>query len=266
MAALEGITIGRIASAAAAGLLLTLLAACTTIETAPQPAATVQAGACRIAPSPNTLLSLARCCAQSLANNPSCREYNPERSFVILKDNASDKPAAYLIIPATPVTGIEDKQVFHSPVADIWQYGWEESTRFLRVPYRVVGLAINSVEARSQNQLHIHISCVRPAVANLLERARRLRTDTMQPSQLRLPPGNHLYRVVVVHELLRHDSPFEVVSGFPGAKDAMARQSIAVIGSRVPETYYLLSTAAGPGNPGSAEELLDQTCARAPRE
>ncbi|HYZ61204.1 MAG TPA: hypothetical protein VE650_02025, partial [Acetobacteraceae bacterium] len=67
-------------------------------------------------------------------------------------------------------------------------------------------------------------------------------------------------------ELVRYGNPFGVVSRMPGARDAMGQQSIAVIGSRIPEMYYVVDTVAGPGNPGSAEELLDQTCIGAPSE
>jgi hypothetical protein len=41
----------------------------------------------------------------------------------------------------------------------------------------------------------------------------------------------------------------------------MGDQSIAVIGSKTAGVYYLLDTYYVKGaNPGSAEELLDQTC------
>jgi CDP-diacylglycerol pyrophosphatase len=245
--------------------LLAGLAACAG-GNAPARPETTASGTCNLAGSSNTLLSLARCCAQSLSSNSSCRAYDAERGYVIVKDNARTKPDAYLIIPVAAVTGIEDKQVFHSPVADFWQYGWEESTRFLRVPHRAVALAINSMAGRSEKQLHIHISCVRPDVASVLERDRRLGYDPSQPRQLRLKPENHVYRVVLARNLVRDDSPFQTVSEMPGARDAMGKQSIAVIGSRIPEMYYVLDTVAGPGNNGAAEELLDQTCASAPRE
>lgn len=253
----------QLARGAAVAALLLALAACAGTATGHGQPATAQGSTCHLSPAPNTLLSLARCCAESLVSNPSCREYNPDRQFVIVKDNAPSKPDAYLIIPVAPVTGIEDKQVFHSPVADFWQYGWEEAGRFLRVPDRATALAINSVEGRSQNQLHIHISCVRPDVASALEGTRRLGHDPKQPMQLRLRPANHVYRAIVVRDLIRNASPFLLVAQMPGAAEAMGRQSLAVIGSRVPNTYYVVDTVAGPGNPGSAEELLDQTCSTA---
>ena len=256
----------QLARGASIAFPLIVLAACATPERATTQGASNQAGACKLASAPNTLTSLARCCAESLASNPSCREYNPDRGFVIIKDNAPDKPDAYLIMPVATVSGIEDPQVFRSPVANFWQYGFEEAKPFLRVPDRVTALAINSEYGRTQNQLHIHISCVRPDVIAVLERARRLGRDPTQPMQLRLRPENHSYRAVVVRELLGNDSPFSIVAKMPGAAETMGRQSIAVIGSRVPQNYYVLDTVAGPGNPGSAEELLDQTCSRAPRE
>jgi hypothetical protein len=46
----------------------------------------------------------------------------------------------------------------------------------------------------------------------------------------------------------------------PGAKAALAEHSIAVVGSTIPGTYYVLDTLAEGDNPGAAEELLDQSC------
>jgi hypothetical protein len=40
----------------------------------------------------------------------------------------------------------------------------------------------------------------------------------------------------------------------------MADHSIAVVGSAIPGTYYVLDTLAEGDNPGAAEELLDQSC------
>ena len=48
----------------------------------------------------------------------------------------------------------------------------------------------------------------------------------------------------------------------PGAKADMAAQSIAVVGSTTPGSYYVVDTYAHGANRGSAEELLDQFCRR----
>jgi CDP-diacylglycerol pyrophosphatase len=220
------------------------------------------AAVCTLAPKPDTLWSLAQCCAADVNSSPSCIEYDKENKFVIVKDNAATKPVAYLIIPSLKVTGIEDTHVFAAPVVDFWRYGWQIAPDHLRKPAANTGLAINSVEARGQNQLHIHISCVLPAVAKTLaQNDAKIGSDPTRALQLPLGPHNNPYEVVKVGALNGSSSPFNVVAAIPHAKGHMGDQSIAVIGAQTGGIYYVLDTYYVKGsNPGSAEELLDQRC------
>jgi CDP-diacylglycerol pyrophosphatase len=114
---------------------------------------------------------------------------------------------------------------------------------------------------RTQNQLHIHIACVRPGVAQSLARnAARIGSSPATALQLKLGPDNHVYRVIKVPGLTAADSPYNLVAGMPGAAADMADQSIAVVGSTTPNLFYVLDTVAQGANSGSAEELLDQYC------
>jgi CDP-diacylglycerol pyrophosphatase len=223
--------------------------------------ATPAAPLCVVAPRPDSLWSLAQCCARSLASDPDCRSYSKTRSFVILKDNSPRKPDGYLIIPTARVTGIEDPHVFSPPVADLWAFGWQEARTYVRRPASDSGLAINSVFGRTQNQLHIHISCLRRDVAEILARNEAsIGEDPATPFEARLPPHGNPYRVVEVTSLLA-ESPFDVVAAMPGARPPnMAQQSIAVAGSRKPGVWFVLDTWHHDDDAGAAEELLDQTC------
>jgi CDP-diacylglycerol pyrophosphatase len=243
--------------AAAAALLA--LASCAQAPGGSGPQAAAPPASCKLARAPDTLLSLARCCAESIAANPSCRAYDADAAYVIVRDNAPDKPDAYLIIPVAPVTGIEDAQIFAPPVRDYWQYGWAAAARFVGVPPAATALAINSTTGRTQNQLHIHISCVRPDVAAALVRA-RIGTDPARPTTLPLGPDGHRYTALRVRALGGDASPFLRVAAEPGARADMKDQSIAVIGTDSPDVWDVVDTRAGGGNPGAAEELLDQSC------
>jgi len=217
--------------------------------------------ACIVAPRPNSLWSLAECCSRNLQSDRDCRDYNAADKYIILKDNSPAKPAAYLIIPTIQVTGIEDKQIFSPPVVDFWDYGWQQAQHLVNKPAVDIGLAINSLHGRSQNQFHIHIACVLPAVAQTLaSKATTIGTDPATAVQLALPPANHVYRVMKVNKLAGADSPFTLVAAMPDVAAAMRDQSIAVIGSATPNTYFVLDTSANNINPGFAEELLDQKC------
>jgi CDP-diacylglycerol pyrophosphatase len=225
--------------------------------------ATPAAGAakiCTVARPPNSLWSLARCCASSLDSDPDCRSYSKTDGFIILKDHSPAKPDAYLIIPTTKVTGIEDPHVFAPPLADFWAYAWRQAQLYLRRPAADTGLAINSVFGRTQNQLHIHISCLRPDVAEALAaNEAKIGADPAKPFVLPLGPRHSLYRAIKVTSLTAR-SPFALVAAMPGAGTAMAQQSVAVAGSGIPGVYFVLETWHHGDNPGAAEELLDESC------
>jgi CDP-diacylglycerol pyrophosphatase len=217
---------------------------------------------CIVAPRPNSLWSLAQCCSKNLQSDTGCRSYDAADEYIILKDNSPRKPAAYLIIPTIRVTGIEDKQIFLPPVVDFWNYAWQQAQLLVKKPAADIGLAINSVRGRTQNQLHIHIACVLPAVARTLtDNAGRIGSRPATAIKLMLPPAGDSYRVIKVSAgLSGADSPFNLVAAMPGAGGDMGAQSIAVVGSMMPGTYYVLDTSGQGASPGYAEELLDQTC------
>lgn len=217
---------------------------------------------CIVAPRPNSLWSLAQCCAKNLQSDSDCRSYDAADKYIILKDNSPLKPAAYLIIPTIRVTGIEDRQIFLPPVVDFWRYGWQQAQLLVKRPAADIGLAINSARGRTQNQLHIHIACVLPAVARTLaDNAAKIGPDPAKAAALVLAPAQHSYRVIKVSDGLGGaESPFNLVAAMPGAGGDMGAQSIAVVGSTTPGLYYVLGISARDAKPGVAEELLDQTC------
>jgi CDP-diacylglycerol pyrophosphatase len=142
---------------------------------------------------------------------------------------------------------------------DFWEYGWFRSQQYPGQPAARIGLAINSEYSRSQNQFHIHISCVRPDVRQALESG----DIPMYPAQavtLHLGPYGNAYEAVKVSGLSGANSPFKVIQDIPGVRGHMADQSVAVLGSPKANEYYVVDTQRSGSNPGHAEELLDQTC------
>lgn len=221
--------------------------------------AVAPAAACVLPPRPDTLWALAQCCERSLTGDVGCRVYDKKDDYVIIKDNSVRKPQSYLIIPTKRVTGIEDGLITQAPVVDFWQYGWAQSRTYPGYPPADTAMAINSAHSRTQNQLHIHISCVRPAVRKALDQA-EIGVFPAKPVTLRLPPHDNLYRAVKLTSLSGEQSPFLVFQADPAVRDHMADQSIAVVGSSIAGQYFALDTQVDGANPAHAEELLDQTC------
>ena len=125
-------------------------------------------------------------------------------------------------------------------------------------------LAINSRCARTEDQLHIHISCIRSEVQRCLEekdKSGEISSQPAHPSQIILGPNCNPYDVVKIGSLAGKSSPFNVIQHFPGINDKnMDEQSIAVVGSDATDKYYLLNTYHHGPDIGGAEELLNQDC------
>lgn len=242
------------AGALVAGLLLLCGGHPAMAQATPDPAA-----ACVLPPRPDTLWALAQCCERSLTADVGCRVYDKKDQYVIIKDNSARKPQSYLIIPTKRVTGIEDRLITQTPVVDFWRFGWAQSRTYPGYPLTDTAMAINSAHSRTQNQLHIHISCVRPAVRAALDKA-EIGVFPAKPVTLRLPPHDNLYRAVKVTSLFGEQSPFLVFQADPAVRDNMADQSLAVVGSSIAGQYFVLDTQVDGSNPAHAEELLEQTC------
>lgn len=177
----------------------------------------------------------------------------------------------YLAVPTVRVTGIEDPQILTPRLPNYWALAWSAADRVL--PSQVtrhrsdIGLAINSVEGRSQNQLHIHISCVRRNIVSTLYDDRgKIGTSWSQPM---IPVGSHEYRVMLVESpSLALVDPFFLLSRISGASEHMAEHTIVVTGATwaggTKNGFYVLddythSTSAG-HDFGHGEELLDENC------
>jgi CDP-diacylglycerol pyrophosphatase len=222
-----------------------------------------QTNSCVVPHNNNALLKLMQCCSNDLASHPDCREYDPVNRYVIIKDNAPTKPQAFLLIPTGRLTGIDDKGIFKAPFLNLWANAWDQSERFPGWGgSRRIALAINSVERRSQNQLHIHMSCINPRVAEMLD-AKSAENQNAKSYTIQLPPANNTYSVTLSYDLTDHESPFwlarETDSSVP-----MARKGVAVTKAKEPGRYYILTTYYNDGKGGGAEELLDERCAAAP--
>jgi CDP-diacylglycerol pyrophosphatase len=171
----------------------------------------------------------------------------------------------YLLMPTTRVTGIEDS-LLQKPDAPPYLYdAWGARALVAAmgerpVSERDIGMTVNPPNARSQDHLHIHVSCIAADVRNALDRLDREQLDgkwRAMPEELK----GHLYhfRSLSLKEL-RQDNPF-VLAGRKAAGDgkSMYVTSLAVV--PVDEMRFVLLTAYGqPSHPVPAETLQDHSC------
>jgi CDP-diacylglycerol pyrophosphatase len=203
---------------------------------------------------PNALYHAMRKCLAGAAPSGGCTLVDRERGFVVIKDDDRAKPLAWLIVPDVEVTGIEDSRALLPPVVEFWRHGWQVGSELLPAPPERRGLAINSRAGRSQDLLHIHVSCVDAAVARALAAA-EIGPDWAAEPFLTL--AGDAYNVRRVATLDR--SPFLLLAELPGARADMAGQSLGVIGA-AGGGFYVVTDSTGPGVVAEAEALLDEDC------
>ena len=106
-----------------------------------------------------------------------------------------------------------------------------------------VALAVNSLQARTQDQLHIHISCVRPDVRSALKRYEAEIGEGW--SRLPFAIAGDLYRARRLYGDAIDANPFELLAkGLPEAKRDMASQTLVVVGATFRDGqngFYLLT-------------------------
>ncbi|HLH90319.1 MAG TPA: CDP-diacylglycerol diphosphatase [Xanthobacteraceae bacterium] len=189
-----------------------------------------------------------------------------ERGHVVLKDLVGN--TQFLVIPTARVTGIEDPALLAANAPNYWAPAW--GARFYvfarahqELPRDAIGLAVNSMQGRSQNQLHIHVDCVRPDLRRyLLRHARRIGPRW---GDLGEAVNGHRYLAMrVPNRDLAGLDPFEVLArNIPAARQHMGNWTLVVVG--LPRGFVLLAGHVNPAtnDPGSGEELLDHDCALA---
>jgi CDP-diacylglycerol pyrophosphatase len=198
-----------------------------------------------------------------------CLKVDRRAGFAVLKDLRGQTQV--LLIPTARVSGIESPKLLAPGSVNYWQDAWAARTYFesrarRAVPRDDIGLAINSVFGRSQNQLHIHIDCVKPDVRAALEAHQDEISRDWSSFGWDLAGERYRVRRLDGAELGDQD-PFKLLAlGDPEARADMGRQTLAVIGAEFANGrsgFILLAATGGTiRNPkGASEGLLDHDCA-----
>jgi CDP-diacylglycerol pyrophosphatase len=198
-----------------------------------------------------------------------CTSVDLARGYAILKDLKGD--TQFLLIPTARISGIESPELLSPTAPNYWQYAWDALPIFEKragrpAPREDVGLAINSIYGRSQNQLHIHIDCVRPDVQRALrQNERRIKFHW---TRLNVDLAGHDYKVRRLDgATLGARDPFKLLAeGDSKARADMGRETLVVIGASFrggKPGFVLLSDRAdmARNDDGAGEDLLDHSCA-----
>ena len=156
-----------------------------------------------------------------------------DRGYAVLKDRTG--PGQFLLIPTRRITGIESPALLAPGAVNYFAAAWQ-ARRFTEkalghaMPIDTVSLAVNSVLARTQNQLHIHVDCVRADVRQALIAERAKIADGWSP--LGAPVGGYPYEAMrVLGAALDGHNPFKLLAdGVPDAAADMAHRTLVVVG------------------------------------
>ncbi len=192
-----------------------------------------------------------------------------EKGFVVLKD--INGVAQFLLIPTARIGGIEDGVILTPNATNYWDAAWQaryyvESRLQANLPRDGFALAINSPSGRTQDELHIHIDCIRPDVRAAL----REHLDSVGRSwaPFPVPLAGHTYQAIRINqETLDGVNPFRVLAdGDSKAAADMGSHTLVLVGEMFADGapgFVLLDDQVNlaSGDRGSGEELEDHSCA-----
>jgi CDP-diacylglycerol pyrophosphatase len=211
---------------------------------------------------------------QQASGNPApCAQVNigtgEQRGSAVLKDLVG--ATQFLLIPTERISGIESPALLEPDAPNYVAAAWDarsfvDARAGVDIPRDWMSLAINSAVARSQNQLHIHIDCVRADIRETVNR--RLADVGPEWAPFPEPLSGHPYRAMVVEgETLDAANPIQLVAE---QADDMGLETLVAVGAYLPDGrpgFVLLAGRADPttGNQGAGEELQDHGTCPPPR-
>ena len=210
---------------------------------------------------------------QRTSDDPApCALVNQDGGFALLKD--IDGAAQYLLIPTERISGIESPALLAPDATDYFAAAWRaralvEDRLGRSVSRDWLSLAVNSEFARSQNQLHIHIDCLRADVYEAL--AEHVADIGPTWTSFPVPLAGDLYSAIAVAgEDLGAANPFRLLAdGVPGARADMGRRTLVVVGAVLGDGrpgFIVLAGMVDPatGDTGGGEAVQDHQLCAAP--
>jgi CDP-diacylglycerol pyrophosphatase len=191
-----------------------------------------------------------------------------DKGFAILKDVRG--ATQLLLIPTARISGIESSVIRRSDAPNYLAEAWEARTYIdealgRTLPRDDIGLAVNSVASRTQDQFHIHVDCIRSELREALRQNEAAIGDKW--ASFDAPNSGHRYMAIwVPGERLGLNNPFRILAeGIPGAAQNMGDRTLVVVGSSRANGapgFVLLEDQVNRETQDRAqgEELLDHTC------
>jgi len=189
--------------------------------------------------------------------------------YVVFKDRHGRYQ--YLLLPLARIPGIESPVLLKPGAANYLARAWNarlyvEAALGTTQSRDVISLVVNSPAGRSQDQLHIHIDCVRTDVRAAIDRMLPDIGERWNWLPQTLPPDGHRYLARWVSGSDLRIDPFQDLARSLVPGDTMAMHSLVVLGaysSTGKPGFVLLSGRidAATRDRGNADDLQDVDCA-----
>jgi CDP-diacylglycerol pyrophosphatase len=176
-----------------------------------------------------------------------------------------------VLMPTRRMSGIEDPFLASDKAPNYIAMAWAERGRLAQITrraleHRDIGLAINSRQTRSQDQLHIHIACVAAPLKSFLTKI----TEGLPPrAWTKLPRriwAQQYWAYPLSADDLLHGNPLRLVTELqPTISSRRDSITVAVVGlgPSTRPSFVILAAATEPERgrgQSSAEKLLDHAC------
>jgi CDP-diacylglycerol pyrophosphatase len=169
--------------------------------------------------------------AQEMLKLP-CVKVDLAGEYVIFKDRTG--PKQLLAIPTEAISGIEDPKILAPGAPNYFADAWQSHDLVSKTLSREdIGLAINSKDGRTQDQLHIHIDCLLPDVVDAVRKNAASVTDKWAPFPVNLAGQAYIARSVASADLSGFN-PFDLLAdGVPVAQPDMIKWTLAAVPATV---------------------------------
>nr|WP_154325496.1 CDP-diacylglycerol diphosphatase [Pantoea sp. 201603H] len=191
-----------------------------------------------------------------------CENVDEAKGYVTLKDRVG--PLQFLLMPVAKISGIEDPQILYSHTPNFFALAWDArhlmaERRGAFVSDSHMALAINAEYSRTQNQLHVHISCLRADVRQQLDQLSTQLTSQWQPTTIL--KHSYFIRALTLHELDEKSVFIRLAEELPDARGEMWKYGMAL--AALPDGRLALMAIKENWlklNRGSGEEIQDHDC------
>lgn len=201
---------------------------------------------------------------QKNQNPEPCAKVDLPSGFVLLKDIHG--PLQYLLMPTAKMKGMESPELLQAQTPNFFWLAWQQREmmsvrRGSHVPDDVVSLTINSTSGRTQNQLHIHISCLRADVRGQLNQYANTLSNQWQAFPESLAGNQYIARKVSAAEFSQRGPFIMLASQVSQAREHMGRYSLAMA-KLADGDWVVLATERNllQLNLASAEQVQDHDC------